>query len=475
MGMLLLLLAASAFSAVPVESWVSTQDGRQLLSPQAALNFKPSSGTTPADIPIDESKTYQRILGLGSSFEHSTCFNLSRLEPGARAEAVEKLVSPSTGIGMNLMRVCIGTPDFTGEPWYTYDDMPAGEKDEALAHFSIEKDRAYILPLLKLALEKNPELLFFASPWSPPGWMKTCDDMIGGHMDPKYYAVYAAYFVKFVEAYRAEDIPIYAVTVQNEPGVNKRDDERSWWYPSCQWSIIEDEDTWGPVPYDVMGHNERDFIRDHLGPSFAKNELRTKIWCYDHNFSNLWYPRAILSDPKAASYVEGVAFHPYAGPSSAMTALHAEFPDKDLHMTEGSVYGVRGATKIIEHLRNWACSYNAWVTMLDTNGKPNNGPFEATRTMVTIDPKEPKLEWHFDYYMCGQFMKFIQRGAIRVDSGDQGKDFAHIAFKNPDGTVVVVIANRSDAGRNAVLSWQNQRLKVKLPSQSVATYRWRAN
>ncbi|HUW62379.1 MAG TPA: glycoside hydrolase family 30 beta sandwich domain-containing protein [Candidatus Bathyarchaeia archaeon] len=462
-----------AVYAADVASWVSLQDGSQLLAPQAAIPAREAARGEKADIRLDAAKTYQTMLGMGSSFEHTTCANLGRLEPGVRADVVEKLVSPDNGIGMNLMRICIGTPDFTGEPWYSYDDMPPGKKDPGLDHFSIDKDKAYVLPVLKLALEKNPNLLFYASPWSPPGWMKTCDDMIGGHLYPRYYGVYARYFAKFVEAYRQEGVPIYAVTVQNEPGVNKREDVLSWWYPSCQWSLVEDEDTWWPVPHDIMGVPERDFIRDHLGPEFHKEGIETRIWCYDHNLNNLWYPRNILSDPKAAEFVEGTAFHPYAGKPEAMGEFHGEFPNKDVFLSEGSTRGVKGAARIIEFLRNWARSYNAWVTVADSKGEPNNGPFHAGEPAITVDADTLAVSYNFEYYMYGQFMKFVQRGAVRIDSGAIEPKLSHIAFKNPDHTLVLVLANLDKKPREMKISDGTSSFAANVPAESVSTYQWR--
>ncbi len=466
-----LVCGASASADTVVECWLTTSDMQQTLSPQKSLRF--SAGRGDADLAIDESSTYQTMLGMGSSLEHTTCANLWRLGPEAREAVVEKLVSPDQGIGMSTMRICIGTPDFTGEPWYTYDDMPPGETDMNLDHFSIEKDRAYIIPILKLALEKNPDLRFYASPWSPPGWMKTCGDMIGGHLYPRYYGVYAQYFVKFIEAYRAEGIPIYAVTVQNEPGVNKRDDVLSWWYPSCQWSLVVDEDTWWPVPLEIMGHAERDFIRDHLGPAIRDAGIDTEIWCFDHNLNNLWYPRNILSDPGAAQYVSATAFHPYAGKPSDMGAFHDEFPDKDVYLSEGSMYGVDGAVAIIGFLRNWARSYNAWVTIADENGEPNNGPFDADRTCITIDTESRAVTYNLDYFVYGQFMKFIRPGAVRIDSGESSAGLAHVAFRNTDGSYVLVVANPSDEEQKLRVRWEDEMLQAAVPAKAVATYRWK--
>ena len=208
--------AESLATGTPLQWWLTTASLDHQLDPQPALSL--ASGDRPQDVQnlivVDDQRTYQTILGLGSSLEHSTCFNLSQLAPDQRAEVLKRLFDPQHGIGINLARICIGTPDFTNRPWYSYDDLPAGEKDPELKKFSIQQDRDYILPVLKQALEINPELLIFASPWSPPGWMTSTDDMIGGQLLPDFYDAYARYFVRFIQAYQNEGIPIYAITVQ---------------------------------------------------------------------------------------------------------------------------------------------------------------------------------------------------------------------------------------------------------------------
>lgn len=405
------------------------------------------------------------MLGMGSSLEPATCWNLSRMAPAEREQLMAQLVNPKTGIGMNLMRLCIGAPDFTGDPWYSYNDLPPGETDSELKRFSIESDRRYILPAIKLARQKNPDLLFFASPWSPPGWMKSTGTMIGGHLLPQHSAAYAEYFVRFIQAYEAEGIPIYAVTIQNEPGVDRAKEKNpKWHYPSCRWT----------------GEQERDFIRDHLGPAFRRHGLKTLIWCYDHNYNvrgsgddpGLGHPRTILSDPKAATFVNGVAFHGYEGKPDGMTAFHREFPTLPIYFTEGSVFGIDGAVELIERLRNWAAGYNSWVTMLDDRGKPNNGPFEASRTMVMLNPESLKPTYHFEYFMSGQFMKFVHRGAQRIESTAGNKDFANVAFRNPDGTIVLIVANTTAQPKPFTLEWRDRRLVTRLAPKSVATFVW---
>jgi glucosylceramidase len=387
------------------------------------------------------------------------------MAPKDREAVVERLVSPKTGIGMNLMRICIGTPDFTGDPWYSYDDLPPGQTDSELHRFSIDKDRTYILPILKLARAKNPDLLFFASSWSPPGWMKSTGNMIGGRLLPQFYPVYAQYFVQFIGAYEAEGIPIYAVTIQNEPGVDraKAKDVR-WHYPSCHWT----------------GDQERDFIRDHLGPAFRKRGLKTQIWCYDHNYNSqpsgddpgLNYPRTILSDDKAADYVAGVGFHGYVGQASSMSAFHAEFPHQPIYFTEGSVFGIHGSVDLIERLRNWASSYNAWVTILDEHGQPNNGPFPATHAIIKVDSRSRQAEYLFEYYAYGHFMKFIQRGAVRIESTPGDKEINNVAFRNPDGMITLIVANTGSSVREVQVGCRENWVGAGLKAKSVTTLTW---
>jgi glucosylceramidase len=308
---------------------LSSRDGTCRLSEEKPLALGPARSTERAVVEVDLARTRQSILGLGASFEHATCENLLKLPAAQREEVIEKLVSPTAGIGMNLLRICIGTSDFVGEPYYTYDDLPEGETDPELVRFSIERDRAYVLPALKIARRKNPDLLFFASPWSPPAWMKTSGTLGTGRVRPEFYPAYARYLLKFIQAYDAEGVPIHAITVQNEP---QHQDAR---YPTTIWTAEE----------------QRDFIRDHLGPLFEQQKITTRIWCWDHNWNMVAFPRTILSDPQASRHVDGTAFHLYEGNVEAQSELQREFPDKHIYFTEGSVFRTTGALKLIDILR----------------------------------------------------------------------------------------------------------------------------
>lgn len=458
--------ALASFGAAPgpVRSWLTTEDLRFRLTPQAEIAWQPGTPDAGPDVVrILPDRTHQAMFGMGASLEPTTCSNLARLPDAERRRAIDLLVHPSRGIGMNLMRVCIGTPDFTGDPWYSYCDVPPGETDPDLRRFSIDKDRGYILPVLREAAKANPDLRFFASPWSPPGWMKSNGTMIGGHLLPRWYDAYARYFVRFVQAYAAEGVPIHAVTVQNEPGVDRaKEKDPKWHYPSCHWT----------------GEQERDFIRDHLGPAFRAAGLETRIWCYDHNYNlepkgddaGIGHPRTILSDPKAAAFVDGVAFHGYVGDPSGMTRFHGEFPAVPIHFTEGSVFSIWGPYDLIQRFRNRASSYNAWVCLLDDKGRPNNGPFPATHAILKLHSDTLRIEELLEYYAYGHFMKFVRVGAHRIESPAGTKDFDHVAFRNPDGTVVVVGVNTTTEPIPVRWALDDRIAVSEVPAKSVRTW-----
>jgi len=403
---------------------------------------------------VDDTTSYQSVLGLGSSLEHSTCYNLTMLPPDQRERVLESLVHPERGIGMNLMRICIGTSDFAPGPFYTYDDMPGGQKDPELKHFSIDRDREYVLPVLRTAQRLNPQLRYLASPWTPPPWMKTNGRYGGGSLRLECYPHFAEYLARFIEAYRREGIEIYALTVQNEPEFGPEP------YPSCLWTAEQ----------------QRDFIRDHLGPLFRARGIKTLIWVFDHNLNHPGFPATILRDPKAAQYVDGSAFHLYEGKPEAMSKLHREFPDKPIYFTEGSVYGAKGATMIISYFRNWARSYNAWVTMIDHQGKPNvSGFHDCDPTIIVLNRDTLQPEYRADYYIYGQFMKFLPPRAVRIATSESSSALPNVAFKNPNGSLVLVVANAGPKPREFTVGWGDNVFSAALPAKSVATFRWVGN
>lgn len=455
----ILSTALTANAQTVASTTTTTVDLSKKLDP-GSLEFRNKPYRKLDTITIDDTITFQTIEGIGSSLEPTTCYNLSILPESERRKVIRNLVHPTRGIGMNRMRICIGTPDFTGDEWYTYHD----EADPELKSFSIDRDKDYILPVLKMALEENPDLKFFASPWSPPGWMTTTNNMIGGTLKPEYYEVYARYFTKFIRAYEQEGIPIHAVTIQNEPGVDRsKETDPKWFYPSCRWN----------------GEQEREFIGKYLGPLFERENIDTEIWCYDHNYNTrasaegddpgISYPRTILKDPTSAQYVDKVAFHGYVGSPKGMTTFHKEFPDTPVLFTEGSMFGTKGARKIIDLFQNFASSYNAWVTIIDENKGPNNGPFSASQTCITIDTKSLEATYHFDYFMYGHFSYFIQSGAQRIQCESNIKNIHVVAFKNPDQSISFIAVNTDLEENTFAIEWNGKHAKVELDGQSITT------
>jgi glucosylceramidase len=459
------------------EVWISTPSGDQKLARQGDIFFKELSTESAREsfVQINADETFQTIDGMGSSLEPATCYNLSQLLPADRENTLKALLTSDPGIGMNLMRICMGTPDFTGDAWYSYCDLPNGETDTLLNHFSIERDKKYIIPVLLEALKTNHRLRLFASPWSPPAWMKSSGSLTGGRLKPEFYAAYARYFVKFITAYAAEGIPVFAVTVQNEPGVDREHDVPKWHYPSCHWTAEE----------------QRDFIKNHLGPELERNGLKTEIWCYDHNYNiepqtdnssvfvpempgdaGIGFPRTILSDPEARKYTKAMAFHGYVGEPDGMSVIQKEFPDVPVRFTEGSVFGLKGGIQLMQILKNRAVSYNGWVTMLDQNRKPNNGPFKASQTIIERITAHNKTEFHFDYYLYGHFMKFIKPGSVIVSSKGE-TEISHIACKDPEGYIVLILINVRDKAQNVNVLCDQREAVVSMPAHSIATIKWK--
>lgn len=324
--------------AISVDWYTSSRDGIFSLTERDPISFDSMSNTTTDayTIIIDENVQFQKIFGIGNSLEASSCYNLMRMDAVTRSETLEKILDPVKGIGMSLMRVTMATSDFCPLPFYSYDDMPAGESDVSMAHFSIARDQDFILPVLREAASKytsgDDGLRFFASSWSPPAWMKTSGKLEGGQFDTSHFDSYSQYILRFLQAYEKEGIHIAALTPQNEP--------------------LQNEETY-PTTY-LPPNQEADLIRNYLGPLLKQENVSTDVWCFDHNFNTLFYPEAILGDPATAQYVAGTAFHNYGGQPSAMSELHELYPDKDIFFSEGSTFGVRCVTYVCVVM----CAYN---------------------------------------------------------------------------------------------------------------------
>ncbi|MDR3739332.1 MAG: glycoside hydrolase family 30 beta sandwich domain-containing protein [Terracidiphilus sp.] len=450
-------LWAEAVRTAPVKVWSTYRDRRH--AAEEALAWKPATQANADAILLNAHVARQQMLGFGAAMTDATCYVISQMKADERAALMHEMFAPGE-MALNVCRTTIGASDYSRK-LYSYDESDA--PDPELKKFSIDYDKAYILPVLREARKVNPELFLFSSPWSPPGWMKANNSMLGGAMRKLNFGPYAQYFVKFLEGYKAAGVPIDAVTVQNET-----DAEQEGHMPACVWAQ----------------EAEIEFVKAHLGPALRKAGLPAKIWVLDHNY-NLW-GRAIdeLSDPAAYEFIDGIAWHGYVGGASAMTRVHESFPDKNAYWTEGgpdiqqpdyATDYTTWATTFNGIVNNWSRSITAWNLALDEKGNPNIGPFPCGGT-VTVENGTGKVTRSGQYWAFAHFSRHVKRGAQVFATEGVGRDGAsgpvsHAGFRNPDGKHVVVLANKGPQ-TSVQLVDGGQMLEVDLPADSVFTLEW---
>ncbi|RJX39518.1 protein GluA [Paenibacillus pinisoli] len=457
-----------------VESWISSerdaadrkwyysdryQPGDKKLEPGANLDLRLPDGGDVTAITLNPDKTYQSMMGIGSSMEESTIYNLMKMSQGKQDELLRKLVHPEDGIGMSLIRLTIGTSDFTAQKFYSYNDMPPGQTDEKLEHFSIQKDIDLgIIPTVKKIQQINPDMKFFASPWSPPGWMKTTDSMIRGQVKEEYLPLVAKYYEKFLEAYADHGIYFEGMTLQNEPLLEID-------YPSTAMS-------WQQTSRLAK------LLRERLDANSNPRIQSVKLWMFDHNPGDtMAFPALVLGDELEGAYdaVEGTAFHDYGGELSMMSVLQEMFPEKSVYLTERAVWGTTGADRIAQYFRNYARSYNSWVTMLDSDIATHQWVGIPDPTPVIQDSSNPDNYWILpEYYLMGHYTKFVKPGYVRIDSNyGSASTVTNVAFASPDGKeIVTVVINRTADPQPFKILVDGLQINATLPAKSVATYRF---
>ncbi len=418
-----------------------------------------AAGSSAGDvITLDPSQTFQEHLGIGGAFTDGACYTFHRLSAGARDGLFHEMFHPSE-MGLSAGRICIGSSDYSTEV-YSYDE---GAPDPGLARFSIEHDRAWILPILRQVRSVNPDLWLLASPWSPPGWMKPNGSMLGGCMHQKSMPAYAGYFVKFLKAYEAEGVRINSITSQNEV-----DTEQDGRMPACAW----------PQEYEIG------FVSEHLGPALRKSGLDTNIWLLDHNY-NLW-GRVIcsLDDPSLREFCHSVAWHGYVGEPEMMSRVHAAYPQAEMFWTEGGPdYTAKdyltdwcnwGQT-FTGVFRNWCRCMIGWNLALDEHGKPNVGPFSCGGT-VTIHSGTDEITRSGHFWAMNHFARSIRRGARRFasTSADSGSETViHVAYQSPEGAQTVVLTNPGPE-RSVQLQLGPSAALVTLAPDSITSATWRS-
>lgn len=407
-------------------------------------------------VAIDEQETYQVMDGFGASFTDSAAYLIHQvLDEEQRGELMSKLFDPDQGIGLSVLRNPMGASDYAREI-YSYNDLPENETDQELERFSISHDEEDIIPLLQEAVKLNPEIKLMASPWSAPGWMKTSGHMIGGELKKEYYPVYAEYFVRYIKSYASHGLPIYAITPQNE----------ALFVPGHYPGML------------MLPEAQSDFIKNHLKPRLVRNQIDTKILCYDHNWDRPDYPLTVLE--KAHDEVDGVAWHWYGGIPSAQSDVHQAYPTKEVHFTEGSggewIPAFEPAFSNvmrtgIEILRNHSKSFVLWNMALDEHNGPTVPGFgqSTCRGIVLVNQQTRELTYTLDYYALAHFSKFVRPKAVRIASSSYDS-IRTVAFKNTDGSIAVILFNDSEQIGNVELKLQEESvLSFQIEAKSAMT------
>jgi glucosylceramidase len=461
-------LAAPLFAANPasvseqrqIQIYLTAKGTNDRLAKKEPATFAPL-GQPDEDNPtimVDPQKAFQTIEGIGGALTDASAETFAKLPAARQQELLTAYFDKEKGIGYSLCRTHINSCDFSSES-YAYAPTPG---DTDLQGFSVAHDQRFRIPFIKAALAAaGGGIKLFASPWSPPAWMKTNGDMLkGGKLKAEYRDAWARYFVRFVEEYQKQGIPLWGLTVQNEPMATQ-----TW--ESCVFT----------------GEEERDFVRDHLGPVLEKAELaRLRLMVWDHN-RGIMYQRAkaVLDDPAVARYVWGTAFHWYTGDHwDNVRMVHDAFPEKQLLFTEGCVYpfdwkrvkdwqyGEQYGEAILRDLNNWAAGWTDWNVLLDQTGGPNHlGNF--CFAPVHGDTRTGQLHYMSSYYYLGHFSKFVRPGAKRVACTSNQDDLLASAFRNPDGQLAVVVLNRTGKEMGFRLWIDGQAAPVKSPAHSIVT------
>ena len=411
---------------------------------------------------VDPSKTFQTMLGIGGALTDASAETFAKLPKEKQAEFLKAYYDPKNGISYTLARTNIHSCDFSSDS-YTY----VKDNDKDLKTFSVQHDEQYRIPFIKQAIAAaGGKLTLYASPWSPPGWMKDNNDMLhGGKLKPEFYQSWANYYAKFIKAYQKEGIPIWGLSIQNEPMA-----KQTW--ESCNYSAEE----------------ERDFLKNYLGPTMKKEGLGDKkIIFWDHN-KDFVFERTttMLSDPEAAKYAWGVGFHWYEDWSGGdqmfdnIKRVHETFPAENILFTEGCngpfnmnqindwKWGERYGRTMINDFNNGTVGWTDWNVLLDETGGPNHVQ-NFCFAPIHADTKTGKLIYTNAYYYIGHFSKFIQPGAKRITSAPSRSQLLSTAYINRDGKIAVVVMNPTDKKITYYLSVGNQGSEVSSLPHSIAT------
>ena len=443
-------------------AWITTGDRTRIFSQEPQIPLYTGYDTSSTVVIVDPSRAYQSMIGFGAAMTDASAYLIeTKMSSEQRDSLMKELFGRETGLGLSFVRIPMGASDFSLRQ-YSYDDVPEGETDSTLSQFSIAPDSTYKIPALKQALSINPELTFLATPWSPPGWMKTSGTMVWGALRPKYFDTFAEYFARFLDAYRASGVPIAAITIQNEPHFMTHD------YPGM-----------------YIGDSVRALLLGkYVGPLLAKTAPKVKILDWDQSWNEPTAPLDVLADTNAAKYVSGIAWHCYGGDPSAQLSVHDRHPDKETWFTECSgEYSVSDwevnlklfvGTLIIGATRNWARGVQFWNLALDENDGPHTGGCTDCRGVVTINSTTGAVTRNVEYFALAHASKFVRPGARRIDSSTDENGLQSVAFQNADdGSKALIVLNTRDKRRSFAVHDGATWFRYTVAAGSVVTFSWK--
>lgn len=462
---------ASAAAETPVSAadkkisvFTTAKDTEQRMTQTATVEFKPMGQPleTQTCVFVDSRRTFQTFMGIGGAITDASAETLAKIPAAKQKEIIDAYFDAEKGIGYTIVRTNIHSCDFSSGS-YTY--VSEGDKD--LKTFSVEHDRKFRIPMIKRAAEAaRGTMKLYGSPWSPPAFMKDNNNMLrGGKLKPDFYQSWANYYPKFIKAYEKEGIPVWGISIQNEPMATQK-------WESCIFS----------------GEEERDFLKNYLGPTMKKEGFGDrKIIVWDHN-RDLIYQRVstMMNDPEAAKYVWGIGYHwyePWSGGEMMfdnVKLVNDTFPDKHLIFTEGCAdsynatkvndwtLGERYGRSMIQDFNNGTVAWTDWNVLLDETGGPNHVQ-NFCFAPIHADTRTGEVTYTNSYYYIGHFSKFIKPGAKRIASSPSRSSLLSTAFANPDGKISVVVMNRGEKAVDYHL-WQNgDAAAIAIPPRSIQT------
>lgn len=456
-GFICLLISNGWFAlcSQTVAPWLTTGDKSKLLQQQSTVSFGPNTGSASTIITVNPATTYQTIDGFGFSLTEGSAEVISSLTIYQQNLLMSELFDRSTGLGISVLRIGIGSTDLSSLA-YTYNET-AG--DVNMANFSLSgPDLTYLIPVLKKALAINPDIKILATPWTAPRWMKSNGSWIGGSLKTTYYAAYANYFIKYFAAMKAQGINIWAITPQNEPENGSNE-------PSMLMSSAE----------------QKTFINNYLGPAMSTAGYSgIKVIAFDHNCNNTAYPIDVCNN---STYVDGAAFHLYAGDISALTTVK-NATGKNVYFTEqytdgtGSFSGDLGwhmQNVVIGSLNNYAKAVLEWNLANNSLYGPRlAGGCTSCQGAITVT-SSTTFARNVSYYIIGQISKFVKSGAVRVGAACSNTGYITSAFKNPDGTLAVLVYNSKSSAQSFKIVVGTQAFVYSIPASSAATFVWNPN